>query len=153
MSILIPAPAYGRRIGHSWANTAINRIIDVFPREQQNQVRIQLSVTLLAVLSQVLLPRADGNGRAAGFEFMVNTPGIANMIMENRTYQIPSAIQTGRKYGMLLLDDYLFDLFEAGVITMEMYFGACQDPAGVAMKLREAGFDVPDEYEPEMAVQ
>ncbi|MHC4663006.1 MAG: type IV pilus twitching motility protein PilT [Planctomycetota bacterium] len=131
----------------------INRIIDVFPREQQSQVRVQLSVTLLAVLSQVLLPRADGKGRVAGFEFMVNTPGIANMIRENRTYQIPSAIQTGRRHGMLLLDDYLFELFEAGIIDIDTYFGACQDPTSVAMKLREAGFEIPEEYEPELAVQ
>jgi twitching motility protein PilT len=130
----------------------VNRIIDVFPREQQNQVRTQLSVTLLAVLSQVLMPRTDGNGRVAAFEFMVNTAGIANMIRENRTYQIPSAIQTGGRRWMMLLDDHLFDLFESGVITIEIAFASCQDPTSLAMKIREAGFDLPAEYEPEMSV-
>jgi twitching motility protein PilT len=127
----------------------VNRIIDVFPREQQNQVRIQLSVTLLAVLSQVLLPRSDGNGRVAAFEFMVNTPAIANMIRENRTYQVPSAIQTGRRHGMTLLDDNLFEMFEAGVITVETMFEYCQDPNAVAAKMRERGLQIPSDYEPD----
>jgi twitching motility protein PilT len=101
------------------AQGTINRIIDAFPVAQQEQVRVQLSVNLLAVLSQALLPIADGNGRVAAYEFLVITAAISNLIRENKTYRIDSAIQTGKKFGMQLLDDHLWQLYERGVCNAE----------------------------------
>jgi len=97
----------------------INRIIDVFPTDQQEQIRIQLSGNLIAVLSQALCPLAAGRGRVAAYEFMVVTPAIANLIRENKTYRIDSSIQTGKKLGMQLLDEHLWNLYDTGKITLE----------------------------------
>lgn len=97
----------------------VNRIIDVFPTDQQEQIRIQLSGNLIAVLSQALCPLATGRGRVAAYEFMVVTPAIANLIRENKTYRIDSSIQTGKKLGMQLLDEHLWQLYDAGKITLE----------------------------------
>jgi twitching motility protein PilT len=102
---------------------------------QQEQIRIQLSSNLLAVLSQALCPLATGRGRIAAYEFMVVTPAIANLIRENKTYRIDSSIQTGRKLGMQLLDEHLWKLYDEGVITLEEMLdkgrqpGALQDKA------------------------
>ena len=93
------------------AQGTINRIIDAFPVSQQEQIRVQLSVNLLAVLSQVLLPRVT-SGRVAAYEFLLVTPAISNLIRENKTYRIDSSIQTGKKYGMQLLDDHLWQLYD-----------------------------------------
>src|SRR5882672_603677 len=87
----------------------VNRIIDAFPHEQQEQIRVQLSTNLIASLSQALLPRIP-KGMVAAYEFMVITPAISNLIRENKTFRIDSMIQTGKKYGMQLLDDHLWDL-------------------------------------------
>ncbi len=94
----------------------VNRLIDAFPTHQQEQIRVQLSVALIAVLSQALCPRVD-KGRVAAYEFMVTTPAIANLIRENKTYRMNSSIQTGKKYGMQLLDDHLWQLFSDGIIA------------------------------------
>ncbi len=113
----------------------ITRIIDVFPVNQQEQIRIQLSSNLIAVLSQALCPLATGRGRVAAYEFMVVTPAIANLIRENKTYRIDSSIQTGKKLGMQLLDEHLWQLYDAGKITLEEMLdkgrqpGALQDKA------------------------
>ena len=96
----------------------INRIIDAFPYEQQAQLRVQLSTNLIATLSQTLLPRVP-KGRVAAYEFMVTTPAIANLIRENKTFRIDSAIQTGKKYGMQLLDEHLWNLYAEGLIEGE----------------------------------
>ncbi|MHC4544883.1 MAG: type IV pilus twitching motility protein PilT [Planctomycetota bacterium] len=97
----------------------ITRIIDVFPVDQQEQIRIQLSSNLIAVLSQALCPLAAGKGRIAAYEFMVVTPAIANLIRENKTYRIDSSIQTGKKLGMQLLDEHLWQLYDIGKITLD----------------------------------
>lgn len=94
----------------------VNRIIDAFPTEQQEQIRVQLSTNLLATLSQALLPRIP-KGMIAAYEFMVLTPAIANLVRENKTYRIDSAIQTGKKYGMQLLDEHLWKLYLQGLIA------------------------------------
>lgn len=113
----------------------ITRIIDVFPVDQQEQIRIQLSSNLIAVLSQALCPLAIGKGRVAAYEFMVVTPAISNLIRENKTYRIDSSIQTGKKLGMQLLDEHLWQLYDAGRITLEEMLdkgrqpGALQDKA------------------------
>jgi len=96
----------------------INRIIDVFPTNQQDQIRTQLSVALIGVLSQALLPRISG-GRVAAYEMLVVTSAIANLIRENKVFRITSAIQTGQREGMQLLDDHLFQLWEKGTVEKE----------------------------------
>ncbi len=101
------------------AEGTCNRIIDAFPVDQQEQVRVQLSVSILGVISQQLIPRANGQGRIAAYEFMVTTPAIQNLIRENKTYNIDSHIQTGKRYGMILLDTHLFELWEQGIIKAE----------------------------------
>jgi len=117
----------------------ITRMIDVFPVDQQEQIRIQLSSNLIAVLSQALCPLATGKGRIAAYEFMVVTPAIANLIRENKTYRIDSSIQTGKKLGMQLLDEHLWQLYDAGKITLEEMLdkgrqpGALQDKAMAKM--------------------
>jgi twitching motility protein PilT len=95
----------------------INRIIDAFPTNQQEQVRVQLSVALICVISQALLPRANGRGLVAAFEIMVMTPAIQNLIRLNKVYTLPSEIQTGSRLGMIMLDDSLARLYERGLIT------------------------------------
>ena len=113
----------------------ITRLIDVFPVDQQEQIRIQLSSNLIAVLSQALCPLATGRGRIAAYEFMVVTPAIANLIRENKTYRIDSSIQTGKKLGMQLLDEHLWKLYDTGIINLEEMIdkgrqpGALQDKA------------------------
>jgi len=94
----------------------INRIVDAFPQEQQEQIRVQMSTNLIAVLSQALMPRIP-KGMVAAYEFMVVTPAISNLIRENKTFRIDSSIQTGKKFGMQLLDEHLFSLYSAGTIN------------------------------------
>ena len=115
----------------------ITRMIDVFPVNQQEQIRIQLSSNLLAVLSQALCPLATGRGRIAAYEFMVVTPAIANLIRENKTYRIDSSIQTGRKLGMQLLDEHLWKLYDTGVITLEEMLDKGRQPGALQDKANE----------------
>jgi twitching motility protein PilT len=117
----------------------INRIIDAFPVNQQAQVRVQLSTSLIAVLSQQLLARVDQPGRVAAYEFLVITPAIANLIRENKTFRIDSAIQTGRKFGMQLLDDHLWSLYSKGVISAEEMIDKSKDPGDLTDKVHRAG--------------
>jgi twitching motility protein PilT len=112
----------------------ITRIIDVFPVNQQEQIRTQLSTNLMAVLSQELCPLATGRGRIAAYEFMVVTPAISNLIRENKTYRIDSSIQTGRKLGMQLLDEHLWQLYETGKITLEEMLNKARQPGALQDK-------------------
>ncbi|MBN2022994.1 MAG: type IV pilus twitching motility protein PilT [Pirellulales bacterium] len=100
------------------AQGTVNRIIDVFPTNQQEQIRTQLSVAMIGVVSQVLLPRIGG-GRIAAYEMLVVTPAIANLIRENKVFRITSAIQTGKNLGMQLLDDHMFELWQKGIVVKE----------------------------------
>ncbi len=113
----------------------VNRMIDAFPANQQEQIRAQLSVSLIAVVSQVLLPRADGKGRIAAFEVMITTPAIGNLIRKNETNKIQSTIQTSRRMGMVTLDDYLLDLVQRGEITREVALDASQEPRDLEARL------------------
>ena len=115
----------------------ITRLIDVFPVDQQEQIRIQLSSNLIAVLSQALCPLATGRGRIAAYEFMVVTPAIANLIRENKTYRIDSSIQTGRKLGMQLLDEHLWKLYDTGVINLEEMLDKGRQPGALQDKANE----------------
>ncbi len=100
------------------AQGTVNRMIDAFPGNLQDQIRTQLSTALIGILAQTLIPRIGG-GRVAAFETLVVTPGIANLIRENKTFRINSAIQTGAKFGMQLMDDALFDLWRNERVTVE----------------------------------
>ncbi|MFA5029782.1 MAG: type IV pilus twitching motility protein PilT [Patescibacteria group bacterium] len=102
------------------ASQTIDRIIDIFPPHQQNQIRMQISITLQGIISQRLIPRAD-HGRVAAREVLLNTPAVANMIRENKIAQIKTAIQTGAKEGMVTMDNYLLNLFQNGIISKETF--------------------------------
>lgn len=121
----------------SGAASTINRIIDVFPKEQQDQVRTQLSTALIGVLSQALLPRKQ-EGLVAAYEMMVVTPAIQNLVRENKVYRIDSSIQTGRKHGMFLLDEYLFRLWKDGTCEKEEVLMRSSKPAELAYKISQA---------------
>jgi twitching motility protein PilT len=97
----------------------VDRIIDQYPTEQQEQIRSQLAVALVAVISQILVPTADGKGRVAAFEVMITNSAIENHIRKRETFKIPSVIQTSRRAGMCLLDDSLLELYRSGRITKE----------------------------------
>ncbi|QIB26475.1 type IV pilus twitching motility protein PilT [Caloranaerobacter azorensis] len=99
------------------AAKTIDRIIDVFPPHQQQQIKIQLSTVLEGIISQQLLPRADTQGRVLALEIMIATPAIRNLIREGKTYQIQTAIQTGMKFGMQTMDNSLINLFKQGLIS------------------------------------
>jgi twitching motility protein PilT len=112
----------------------INRIIDAFPVSQQEQIRVQLSTNLIAVLSQTLCPIKTGRGRVAAYEFMVVTPAIANLVRENKTYRIESSIQIGKKLGMQLLDDHLWELYESEKIDLQEMLDKSRYPAALLDK-------------------
>lgn len=110
------------------APQTIDRVIDVFQPEQQNQIRMQLSVTIQAIISQTLLPRIDTGGRIAAFEVMVATPAIRTLVREGKTHQIYSDIQAGGGYGMVSLDQYLISLLKERKIAYEDALGKSSNP-------------------------
>ena len=118
------------------AEGTINRIVDAFPERQQEQVRIQLASNLIAVICQALIPDTTGRGRVAAFEIMIRTPAISNLIRTQKVYQITSEIQTGNKYGMILLDDSLAKLYHAGRITEEEALNRCRSVEDMEEKIR-----------------
>jgi len=113
----------------------IDRLIDAFPPDQQEQCRTQLSVSLLAVISQVLMPREDQPGLVAAFEVMFMTPAIENHIRKNETFKIKSTLQTHKGHGMVLLDESLWTLYKAGRIGETALLEKCQDPKELQRKL------------------
>ena len=118
------------------AAKTIDRIVNAFPTNQQNTIRIQLSTVIESVISQLLCPRADKPGRVAVFEIMNRTPSIAALIRDNKTYRINSDIQTGAKYGMVNLDSYLLEKYQAGLIAEDEVITKAQDPGTIMDKLR-----------------
>jgi twitching motility protein PilT len=124
------------------AAKTIDRLVDAFPVSQQNQIRIQLSTTLISVLSQALLPRVDTKGMVAAYEMLVNTPAVANLIRDNKTFRIDSSIQTGKKLGMQLLDDHLWRLYTEGKIAAEEMIDRAKDPAALSEKVHKQGGQV-----------
>ena len=123
ISLAISAAETGHLVfGTLHTNTAIktiDRIIDVFPKDGQEQIRRMLSESLKGVVCQQLLKRADGKGRVAAYEIMIGTPAIGNLIREGKTVQMTSIIQTAKKDGMQLLDQHLLDLLKTRQITRE----------------------------------
>jgi twitching motility protein PilT len=110
------------------AARTVDRIIDAFPADQQGMIRTQLAGNLKAVISQLLLPRLDGRGRVAAFEIMVNTPSIAALIRDNKSFRISNDILTGAKYGMVTLEASLVDLYLRGMIGYQEVLTKAQDP-------------------------
>ena len=119
------------------AAKTIDRIVNAFPQNQQEQIRIQLSTVLQAVISQLLLPRIDKPGRVAVFEIMINTPSVGALIRDNKTFRIQSDIQTGAKYGMVTLDSFLIDKWLEGLISEEDVISKSQDPTTIHQKVQE----------------
>ena len=110
------------------AAQTIDRIVDVFEPERQEQIRMQLAITLQAVISMTLLPRVDRPGRVAAFEIMIATPAIRNMIREQKTHQLYAAIQTGAELGMQTLDNHLLELYRSGAVSFEMALSKSSNP-------------------------
>ena len=110
------------------APQTIDRIIDVFPPHQQQQVRVQLSTTLQGVVTQQLVPTVDGQGRVAAVEVLVCTPAVRNLIREGKTHQIYSSMQAGGRYGMQTMDMALAQHIKSGAITQQVAFERCHDP-------------------------
>ena len=111
------------------ASRTLDRLLDVFPPEQQEHVRVMVAESLRGIMSHQLIPRKDGTGRVLALEILTNTPAVANVIREAKTYMLPGIIQTGKKQGMRLMDDALIDLYDRGLISgEEAYERADQKP-------------------------
>ncbi len=121
------------------APQTIDRIIDVFPPHQQQQVRVQLSTTLQGVVTQQLIQTVDGHGRVAAAEVLVTTPAIRNLIREGKVHQIYSAMQAGGRFGMQTMDMALANLVKANKITQQMAFERCHDPEELQRLMGGAG--------------
>lgn len=121
------------------AAQTIDRIVDVFPPEQQAQIRTQLSVTIQGVISQTLLPTKDGHGRVAAFEVMVATPAIRTLIREGKTHQLYLDIQTGADHGMQTLDGSLLELLKAGRVDYEHTLAKCSNASDFQRRAMHLG--------------
>lgn len=119
------------------AAETIDRIVDSFPTSQQAQIRTQLAMSLICVISQVLLKRIDKKGRIAAFEIMVTTPSIAALIRDGKTFRITSDIQTGAKYGMNTLDSHLIQLYNEGKISYGDLITKSKDAEGVIQRIQK----------------
>jgi twitching motility protein PilT len=137
----------------SGAASTINRIIDAFPTDQQEQIRVQLANNMIAVLSQALCPRSDTDGMIAAYEFMYVTPGIQNLIRDNKSFRIDSEIQTGKKFGMQLLDDNLWMNFQAGKISAEETIDKSKNPGFMVDKMHRAGLEAPGNADPALLAE
>ncbi|HVL15608.1 MAG TPA: type IV pilus twitching motility protein PilT [Gemmata sp.] len=132
----------------SGASSTVDRVITVFPENEQDQIRTQLAGSLIGVLSQALLPKKP-EGLVAAYEMMVVTPAIRNLIRENKTYRIDSSIQTGRKHGMYLLDDSLFRLWKDDLCEKEEVLLKSSRPTELAAKIAHAERGLDDEDDEE----
>ena len=126
------------------ASKTVDRVIEIFPANQQAQIRSTLADALKAVVSQTLFKRIDVKGRCAALEILICTPAVRNLIREGKTYQIPSAMQTGKKYGMQTLDDAIEDLLQKGWISPESAYTNCIDKAKFLKYLKKPPEDFTD---------
>jgi twitching motility protein PilT len=126
------------------AQGTINRVIDAFPGNLQDQIRTQLSTAVIGVVAQTLLPKIGG-GRCAAYEILVVTSAVANLIRENKTFRINSAIQTGAKFGMQLMDDHLFRLWREEKCVIEEVLSKAQNPDELAKRIVNAQRGILDE--------
>jgi twitching motility protein PilT len=117
------------------AHRTVTRIVDIFPTDEQERIRVMLSEALIGVLCQALLPRVDIRSMIAAYEFLVVTNAVANLIRENKVFRIPSAIQTGKALGMQMLDDHLFGMYSEGKIAEEDAIERSQSPAEMQEKI------------------
>jgi len=117
------------------AASTVDRVIDVFPPHQQQQIRVQLANVLEAVISQQLIPTADGHGRVAAFEVLHTNPAVRNLIREGKTHQLTSVMQTNRKAGMITMDDALLQLYAQHSISKDQVLQFAQDQESMKMKL------------------
>jgi twitching motility protein PilT len=111
----------------SSAYKTVDRVIEVFPSSEQSLIRSTLSDGLRAVIAQVLFKRIDRKGRVVALEILIANPAVRNLIREGKTHQIPSMIQTGKKYGMILLDDSIMDLYTKGMVSAEEAYAKAND--------------------------
>jgi twitching motility protein PilT len=118
------------------ASRTLDRLLDVFPPDQQDQIRIMVSESLRGIISQQLVPRADGQGRVLALETLTNTPAVANIIREARTYMLPGVIQTGKKQGMQLMDDALVDFYDRGSISAEEAYARADQKQEIRQHLK-----------------
>jgi twitching motility protein PilT len=118
------------------ASRTLDRLLDVFPPDQQEQIRIMVSESLRGVITQQLIPRADGKGRVLALEILTNTPAVANVIREAKSFMLPGIIQTGKKQGMQLMDDALVDLVSRGLISAEEAYARAEQKQEVKQRLR-----------------
>jgi twitching motility protein PilT len=132
----------------SGAASTVDRVVTVFPENEQDQIRTQLAGSLIGVLSQALLPRKP-EGLIAAYEMMVVTPAIRNLIRENKTYRIDSSVQTGRKHGMFLLDEALFRMWREDLCDKEEVLLKANRPAELAAKIAQAERGLMDDDEDE----
>jgi twitching motility protein PilT len=119
------------------ASRTLDRLLDVFPPEQQEHIRVMVAESLRGILSQQLIPNVDGTGRVLALEILTNTPAVANVIREAKTYMLPGIIQTGKKQGMRLMDDALIDLYERGLISAEEAYERAEQKSIVRPHLTE----------------
>ena len=118
------------------AAATIDRIIDVFPPYQQQQIRVQLASVIECIISQQLLPKASGRGRVGAFEVMLANPAIRNLMRESKAFQIPTVIQTSRKDGMRTMDDAIYELFDKGLVSAEDAQSYAHDPVAMGKKVQ-----------------
>src|SRR5436853_755057 len=119
------------------ASRTLDRLLDVFPPDQQEQIRIMVSESLRGVISQQLIPRSEGKGRVLALEILTNTPAVANVIREAKTFMLPGIIQTGKKQGMQLMDDALIELHNRGLITVEEALARAEQRTEMRARLRK----------------
>jgi len=133
------------------AQGTVNRMIDAFPGNLQDQIRTQLSTSIIGIVAQTLLPKISG-GRIAAYEILIVNPGIANLIRENKTFRINSAIQTGAKFGMQLMDDHLFRLWKEEKCIIEDVLARAHNSDELAKRIvnfQRSGLDEPQPMNPE----
>src|ERR1043166_793049 len=118
------------------ASRTLDRLLDVFPVDQQEQIRVMVSESLRGIISQQLVPRADGEGRVLALETLTNTSAVANVIREAKTYLLPGIIQTGKKQGMQLMDDCLLDLYRRGLISPEEAYARAEQKQTMRVQLK-----------------
>ncbi len=131
MSLALEAASTGHLVFATVHTTSaaktVDRIIEVFPAHEQLQIRSTLADGLRAIISQILFKRIDLKGRCVALEILIATPAVRNLVRESKTFQIPSTIQTGRKYGMQLMDDGIMDLYNRGWISADEAYMKCNE--------------------------
>src|ERR1700737_555190 len=139
ISLAIPASETGHLVLGTLhtgnASRTLDRLLDIFPVDQQEQIRVMVSESLRGIISQQLVPRVDGEGRVLALETLTNTPAVANVIREAKTYMLPGIIQTGKKQGMQLMDDCLLDLYQRGLISPEEAYARAEQKQTIRAQL------------------